>query len=82
MSEASPTDEAALADARAMIARWVEVWQRAGSELEEQRHARLAGMDTSEMRRSIHMIFGSLPPPPLRPSSGLVEMQRLLSRLP
>ena len=68
-------------DERQAIARWVATWQRAGAELEEQRRARLAAMTLDEMRQAITMIFTSMPAQPARASSGLVDMQRLFSRL-
>lgn len=79
---ASDSTGKAYADERAAIARWVATWRRAGRELEELRRARLSQMSVAEMQRSIQAIFsGDTPPPPLRASSGLVEMQRLLARL-
>ncbi|MEX2621611.1 MAG: hypothetical protein WD250_15450 [Egibacteraceae bacterium] len=79
--ETDPTQGAADAE-RVAVARWVATWQRAGTELEEHRRSRLAAMTLSEMRRAIGAIFVGSPPLPPRRSSGLVEMQRLLSRLP
>lgn len=83
MSEVDPgpaTDRPDEAE-RAVLVRWVATWQRAGAAMETHRRARLASMSVRDMQHSIQAIFGSLPTSIPRPSSGMVEMQRLFARL-
>lgn len=68
-------------NAQADLRTWVRTWERAGRELEEQRRARLAAMTLEDMRRQIRIVFSAPIPRPPRSWSGLVEMERLFSRL-
>lgn len=81
MNDVSPASTARQQEERAAVVEWVAVWERAGVEFEEHRRGRLAAMTADDMRRSILAIFVSLPGSPPRPTSGMVEMQRLFSRL-
>ncbi|MCB0322910.1 MAG: hypothetical protein KDD69_05030 [Bdellovibrionales bacterium] len=73
-----PKDDAV----RVNTAAWVAAWQRAGKELEKIRLAELAGIETSQALQAFTGPFTdralALPP---RPSSGLVEQQRLFRLL-
>jgi hypothetical protein len=62
--------------------RWVEAWRHAGTELERIHRDELRGLDGF---RAIALLCGpadySRPPRAPRPTSGLVEQQRLFVRL-
>ncbi|MFO7901266.1 MAG: hypothetical protein ACQESR_07560 [Planctomycetota bacterium] len=64
------------------IKQWVETWERAGRELDQQRKRDLASIDTAAAIRSLSGSYrwaaNTLPP---RPGSGLVEQQAVFSRL-
>lgn len=81
MGGSPPNDHRDLGEDREQLVTWVRIWQRAGAELDEHRRARLAAMTPDQMRAAIAAVFGAEVTSPLRRSSGLVEMQRLLSRL-
>ncbi len=63
----------------ALTKRWVETWKRAGKELERIRRQELRQLDTC---RTIELLCGdfdyTVPPRAPKPTSGLVELQRLL----
>lgn len=66
---------------RELMRRWVETWKRAGPELEAIRQREIREADNVQvvaMLRGVMNVATQLPP---RPSSGLVEMQRLLAKL-
>jgi len=78
-------EESALADWTpeqiALGRRWVETWRLAGADLERIRRKELRELDTY---RAIELLCGaadySRPPRAPRPSSGLVEQQRLFAK--
>ena len=61
--------------------RWVETWRKAGIELERIKREELRALDTY---RAIEMLCGVFDPVQLarlaRPTSGLIEQQRLFKR--
>jgi hypothetical protein len=63
--------------------RWVKTWQAAGPRLEEIRRRELRELDAYA---AIALLCGSadyrMPPHAPKPSSGLVEQQRLFQRMP
>jgi hypothetical protein len=67
-----------IADGR----RWVAAWQAAGPELERIRRRELRGIDGF---KSVALLCGPadyrVPPRAPKPTSGLVEQQRLFSKL-
>jgi len=66
---------------RALLQRWVETWRRAGPELEAVKRAETASVDTQEAIRQIFDGFDRLLRGPGAPTSGLIEQQKLFSRL-
>lgn len=66
-----------------MMRLWVETWKRAGPELEAFRRKEVAEADNLEALAALECMFNhavrSLPP---RESSGLVDMQRYLAKIP
>lgn len=65
------------------LKRWAETWKRAGPELERIRREELARM-TDEQAKAAALDLLSIPLPedlPPRRESGLVEQQRLFSKL-
>lgn len=59
----------------------VDVWRKGQAALEAERLQRLRGLSELDGARQFAQVLQILSPYPLRPSSGLVEQQRLLSRL-
>jgi hypothetical protein len=68
---------------RELIRRWVETWKQAGPKLEEIRRREIQEADNLHVLGLLEGAFNhalrTLPP---RPSSGMVEMQKWLARLP
>ncbi|OGA24905.1 MAG: hypothetical protein A3I02_12905 [Betaproteobacteria bacterium RIFCSPLOWO2_02_FULL_67_26] len=67
----------------AELKRWTETWERAGRELARIRREELASM-TDEQAKAAALDLLSMPLPedlPPRRESGLVEQQRLFSKL-
>jgi hypothetical protein len=68
---------------REMLSRWVQAWQEAGPELEAVRRREIRAADNIAVLAALESAFNhalrTLPP---RPSSGLVEMQDWLAKLP
>jgi hypothetical protein len=66
-----------------MLRRWVQAWKEAGPELEALRHREIRAADNLAVLAVLESAFNhalrTLPP---RPSSGLVEMQNWLAKLP
>lgn len=66
-----------------MIERWVRTWKEAGPRLEAIRRREIQEADNLKVLASLEGAFNhalrTLPP---RPSSGLVEMQKWLAKLP
>jgi hypothetical protein len=66
-----------------MLRRWVQAWQEAGPELEAIRRREIRAADNIAVLAVLESAFNhalrTLPP---RPSSGLVEMQSWLAKLP
>ena len=65
------------------LKRWAQTWETAGEALDALRRRELAAMTDDDARRAIADLFADavmfdLPP---RTTSGLVEQQRLFSRL-
>ena len=81
-----PADRSALEDwsdeERALGRRWVEAWKNAAPVLERLRREELRRLDGY---RAIAMLCGPadyrVPPRAPKPTSGLVEQQRLFERL-
>jgi hypothetical protein len=67
---------------REMIQRWVDTWKAAGPELEKIRRREIQEADNLQVLKALECAFNhatrTLPP---RPSSGMVEMQRLFAKL-
>lgn len=65
------------------LKRWAQTWSSAGDALNALRRQKLAEMTDDDVRRAIADLFSGTPiydlPP--RTTSGLVEQQRLFSRL-
>lgn len=59
----------------------VEVWHKAQVVLDDERLKRLRNLSEQDSARQFARLLQIPGPYPLRPSSGLVEQQRLLSRL-
>ena len=69
-------------DDREMMRRWVQTWKEAGPLLEEIRREEVREADPLEALASLEGMFNhAVRTLPLRESSGLVEMQRLLAKL-
>ena len=69
--------------ADASLKRWVENWKAAGPELERLRREEIRSADTQKSIQLFDLAFkAALRNTPSRESSGLVEFQRLLKRLP
>jgi hypothetical protein len=70
-------------DEREAIRRWVETWKEAGPELEAIRHREIREADNLKTLALLECAFNqALRTAPLRPSSGLVEMQAWFRKLP
>jgi len=67
---------------REITRRWVQVWREAGPELEAIRHREIREADNLKVLAMLECAFNhatrEIPP---RSSSGLVEMQKWLSKL-
>ena len=65
----------------ALAQRWVEIWKLAGPELERIRRKEIRELDT---QRTIALLCGTAdytrPPRAPKPTSGLVEQQRLFMK--
>ena len=65
-----------------MLRRWVQTWKQAGADLEVIRRREIREADNNLVLASLESAFNhavrSLPP---RPTSGMVEMQKILARL-
>lgn len=59
----------------------VDVWREAQAALEVERLMRLRSLSEQDAARQFAQTLQFRGPYPLRPSSGLVEQQRLLARL-
>jgi hypothetical protein len=70
------------AEEDAGIRRWVKTWKEAGPELEAIRRRELAEADNLKVLALLEDAFNHAITLPPRPSSGLVEMQKFLARLP
>jgi hypothetical protein len=67
---------------RELIRRWVGTWRKAGPELEAIRRKEIREADNLEVLKALESAFNhAVRATPLRPSSGLVEMQRWLAKL-
>jgi hypothetical protein len=63
--------------------RWVQAWKEAGPELEAIRRREIREADNLKVLAMLEGAFNhALRTMPPRESSGLVEMQRLLAKLP
>ncbi|MFT3792881.1 MAG: hypothetical protein QM741_17840 [Rudaea sp.] len=60
---------------------YVRAWQRTGDALERERLRELRGMSESESARRFVLLGLGVPLAPLRRDCGLVEQQRIFSRL-
>jgi len=66
-----------------MIRQWVETWKEAGPELEAIRRREIREADNLKTLALLEEAFNqALRTAPLRPSSGLVEMQEWFAKLP
>jgi hypothetical protein len=68
-------------DEREQIRLWVATWEQAGPELEAIRRREIREADNLKVLESLESSFNYAVRLPPRPSSGLVEMQRLLAKL-
>jgi hypothetical protein len=67
---------------REKLRRWVETWKEAGPALEAIRREEVRRADNSKVLESLECAFNqAVREMPLRPSSGLVEMQRWFAKL-
>lgn len=60
---------------------WVDRWERTGSELEARRLSDLRALSEREAAERFATLLRLESAYPLRPSSGLVEQQRIFNRL-
>ncbi|MGA8262033.1 MAG: hypothetical protein WB783_17615 [Arenicellales bacterium] len=60
---------------------YANAWRRAGPELERERLRALRRLSEAEAAKRFALLLRLPGPYPLRPSSGLVEQQRIFSRL-
>jgi hypothetical protein len=68
---------------REMMRRWVEAWKEAGPALEAIRRREVREADNLKVLAMLEGAFNqALRTMPPRPSSGLVEMQEWLAKLP
>ena len=68
---------------REAIRHWVETWKEAGPKLEAIRHREIREADNLKTLALLETAFNhALRTSPLRPSSGLVEMQEWFAKLP
>jgi len=68
---------------RETIRQWVETWKAAGPELEAIRRREIREADNLKTLALLEAAFNqALRTAPLRPSSGLVEMQEWFAKLP
>jgi hypothetical protein len=68
---------------REAIRHWVETWKEAGPKLEAIRHREIREADNLKTLALLESAFNhALRTSPLRPSSGLVEMQEWFAKLP
>jgi hypothetical protein len=68
-------------DESEQMRQWVATWKQAGPELEAIRQREIREADNLTVLESLESSFNYAVRLPVRPSSGLVEMQRLLRRL-
>ncbi len=66
---------------RELMRRWVETWKRAGPELEAIRRREIREADNVQVVATLRGSINLATKLPVRPSSGLVEMQRLFAKL-
>jgi hypothetical protein len=66
---------------RELMRRWVETWKRAGPELEAIREREIREADNVRVVAILRGAMNLAAKLPARPSSGLVEMQRLFAKL-
>lgn len=64
-----------------LMRRWVAVWKQAGPELEAIRRREIQEADNLKVLESLTSAIHHAMRLPPRPSSGLVEMQRLFAKL-
>jgi len=69
-------------DNREAIERWARTWREAAPELEAIRRREIREADNLKVLAALEGAFNQALKLPLRPSSGMVEMQRYLARLP
>jgi hypothetical protein len=70
-------------DEREAIRRWVETWKLAGPELETIRRKEIEKMDVHKHLAALEDAFNhATRTSPPRETSGLVEMQKWLAKLP
>jgi hypothetical protein len=68
-------------DEQEQMRRWVATWKQAGPELEAIRRREIREADNLEILQSLESSFNYAVRLPPRPSSGMVEMQRLFAKL-
>lgn len=66
---------------REQMRRWVETWKQAGPKLEAIRRREVRDADNLKVLESLTSSINYAVRLPPRPSSGMVEMQRLFARL-
>ncbi len=68
---------------RELIRRWVETWKEAGPQIAAIRQREIRGADNLHTLALLESAFNqALRTAPLRPSSGMVEMQQWFAKLP
>ena len=65
---------------RELMRRWVETWKQAGPELEAIRQREIQEADNDQVLRILESSMNFALRSPARPSSGMVEMQRLFAK--
>jgi len=73
----TPLNQDSTRSAKAMV----DVWREAQTVLEAKRLQHLRGLSEQDAARQFAQLLQIRSPYPLRPSSGLVEQQRLLAPL-
>jgi hypothetical protein len=69
-------------DSRELVRRWVETWKQAGPELEAIRREEIRTQDNLKVLALLEDAFNhGLATTPLRPGSGMVEMQAWFQKL-
>jgi hypothetical protein len=83
VSQDSPPRREDTGEELERIRRWVGIWKKAGPELEAIRRRDIAETDTPRALALLEEAFNqAVQSQPPRPTSGMVEMQKWLAKLP